>query len=227
VSRKNDVISSYRGARGLAYQLERSEVPASVYKHVARVRASKFQPFIGPETDVLEYGVGIGLNLAELECKQKVGFDVADFLEERLRVRGIQFLSELGGHTFDAIICHHVLEHVAEPWETLCELKRLLRPRGLLLLFVPYEHEKNKYKKFDPEERNRHLYSWTPQTLGMLASCAGFSVEDIRLQWFGYDRVAAVIADKVGGAETLYRVIRRTLLLLNPHREIRALLRRS
>jgi len=46
--------------------------------------------------------------------------------------------------TFDLVLCTEVLEHVPEPAGALAEIKRVLRPRGKLLLSVPLmqaEHE--------------------------------------------------------------------------------------
>lgn len=39
--------------------------------------------------------------------------------------------------TFDLIICHHVLEHVARLPETLAEISRVLKPSGRLYVSVP------------------------------------------------------------------------------------------
>jgi len=39
---------------------------------------------------------------------------------------------------FDAILCRHVLEHVAAPWEAARNIKFLLKPGGLLFVTVPW-----------------------------------------------------------------------------------------
>ena len=44
--------------------------------------------------------------------------------------------------SIDVIVCHHVLEHAAAPVNVLKEIGRLLRTKGKLLLFVPYEKGK-------------------------------------------------------------------------------------
>ena len=41
-------------------------------------------------------------------------------------------------HSFDAILCSEVLEHVPEPTHALDEFARLLRPGGTLILTAPF-----------------------------------------------------------------------------------------
>jgi len=38
---------------------------------------------------------------------------------------------------FDCVVCSHVLEHLAWPEETLCKLRRILRPGGRLVVALP------------------------------------------------------------------------------------------
>ena len=40
--------------------------------------------------------------------------------------------------SFDAVLCIEVLEHVADPFKAVAEIKRVLRPGGRLLLTVPF-----------------------------------------------------------------------------------------
>jgi SAM-dependent methyltransferase len=40
--------------------------------------------------------------------------------------------------TFDTILLTDVLEHVAEPMQLICEIARLLRPAGKLIMGVPF-----------------------------------------------------------------------------------------
>jgi SAM-dependent methyltransferase len=40
--------------------------------------------------------------------------------------------------SFDAVMCNQVLEHVVDPALTLSEIRRVLKPGGILLLSVPF-----------------------------------------------------------------------------------------
>lgn len=196
---------------------------------IAEVRADKLQRWIGPNDRVLEYGVGYGWNLAALTCAQKVGFDLTPDLRSYVEAKGIRFESSadaLSSSTYDKVIAHHVLEHVPSPHQCLTRLKSVVASGGRLLLFVPFERER-KYWSFDSIDRAHHLYSWTPASLQRVVTTAGWTVEQTRLVPFRFDRMAAVLANKLRGGLGLYRFLRRTGLVLLPQFEIFLLARKS
>ena len=88
------------------------------YSLIARRRAAKLQPFIGPTDAVLEYGVGPGWNLAKLRAKSLTGFDVATSVRADVESQGIEFLDRLtvqDSGRYDVVVCSHVLEHLTHP----------------------------------------------------------------------------------------------------------------
>jgi SAM-dependent methyltransferase len=61
---------------------------------------------------------------------------------------------------FDAVLCSHVLEHVADDRAAMRELRRVLRPGGLALLAVPpirAERTAEDPSEADPAERRRRF----------------------------------------------------------------------
>ncbi len=229
ISAQSTVLPRYLGQHGVNYHEDVCAVPARLYDAVARLRAEKFQPYVKPVDRVLEYGVGLGYNLSALRCAEKVGFDVGEHLAAPLRERGMPFSTSTAMYPdgyFDAVICHHVIEHVSDPWRVLGEIRRLVRRGGTLVLNVPYEKER-RYRTYHSDDRNGHLYSWNVQTLGALVCAAGWSVESLKLPLFGYDRFAAVVADRLGLGDRAYRLIRRGLLILRPGYEIQAVLKNT
>ncbi len=216
-------IRHYQGEAGQRYHHEKRALPEVAFPWVSRLRAEKFAAHIRASDVVLEYGVGAGWNLAELQCKRKLGYDVSGFLAPSLRDHGIEFVPDtavLPAAAIDVVICHHTLEHVLSPPEALTEMNRLLRAGGKLLLFVPFEYEP-RYEKFDPGEPNHHLYSWNAQTLGNLAQETGFSVKEAGTGQFGYDRFAAAWAQRARLGEQGFRFIRRLVHLARPGLEVR------
>jgi SAM-dependent methyltransferase len=54
-------------------------------------------------------------------------------------VRGDLEALPFADHSFDAVLCSHVLEHVGDDRRALSEIRRVLRPGGLALLLVPVD----------------------------------------------------------------------------------------
>lgn len=213
----------YTGDAGRQYHEGKRGTPTVCFDWISRLRAGKFQSHIKSSDVVFEFGVGSGWNLASLQCARKIGCDVAEFLADDVRHRGIEFLPDskiLATASVDVVLCHHALEHVPDPFVTLAELKRLLKPGGKLLLFVPFEKER-RYRTFNPTEPNHHLFSWNVQTLGNLVSDSGFNIQELDLGKFRFDRYAAVMAHRFHRGERTFRVLRRLGLLVAPEFEIR------
>ena len=195
---------------------------------VAASRAKKISAYVKPADSVFEYGVGWGWNLAALDCARKIGFDIADAVREKVVGHGIEFIEpeKLPEGSVDVVICHHTLEHIPDPIAALNEMRRILKPRGKLLLFVPFERE-SRYTRFDRNEPNHHLYSWNVQTLGNLVEECGYKVAEGEVARFGYDRFAAVWAARLKVGEFGFRFIRGLVHLIKPAFEVRLIAARE
>ena len=212
----------YRGEAGRAYHEQKRALPNTAVPWVARARAELFQPLIKPTDVVFEFGCGYGWNLMSLRCAQKIGYDPSETVQESLAKSGIESvpsLDSIPAASCDVVISHHSLEHVADPWLALVEIKHTLKPGGILLLAVPYERE-GRYQVFDPTEPNHHLFSWNVQTLGNLVSLAGYKVNSGGLRKYGYDRFAAQLAIRWRLGESGFRGIRRIGWTAVPLREV-------
>ncbi len=208
----------YLGAAGRRYHEEKRGVPEAAWPWVVRLRAARFQPYVAPGDVVFEYGCGAGWNLAALPVARRLGHDVAEFLREGVERQGIEFVPDpaaLPDGVADVVLCHHVLEHLWAPAAVLVELRRLLRPGGRLLVGVPCETGR-RYRRFDPQEPNHHLYSWNAQTLGRLVTDCGYRVRRVNRGRYGYDRFAAVWAVRLRLGEAGFRWLRRLLITLRP-----------
>jgi 2-polyprenyl-3-methyl-5-hydroxy-6-metoxy-1,4-benzoquinol methylase len=189
---------------------------------IARGRAKKLQPLLNADDRVLEYGVGIGLNLRDLRCRERTGYDLSGYGRSACEEGGIKFTNDLGtlsGKRFSVVLCHHVLEHVPGPLESLREIRELLEPGGRLILCVPFERGRH-FLHHDPNDINRHLYSWNPLSLGNLLAEAGFETRTIGLGPYGYEQRLAPLA-KAGFA--IYRLGLALARMLRPVKEIIAI----
>ena len=210
----------YRGEAGQHYQQQKRAVPEAAVPWVAKLRAEKFQPSIKLTDTVVEFGAGLGWNLANLQCSRRIGTDLEDFLTPALKAN-IEFIATeaIPNDSADVVICHHVLEHVENPAAMLREARRVLKADGQLLAYVPFEKE-GRYRHFDPAEPNHHLYSWNVQTLGNLVDSQGFVVEKCELGEFGYDRFASKLALRFSLGENGFRLFRRLVHLVCSGREV-------
>jgi len=203
----------YHGARRL---------PAEAQQWISRIRGEKIKPWVSTQDRLLEYGVGFGWNLAALECREKVGFDLTPDLRNEVEAKGIRFETNeeaIASSTYDKVLAHHVLEHVPSPAKCLKRLKSLLTIGGKLLLFVPFERERE-FRTYRPTDRAHHLYSWTPASLNRLVTETGWTIEQTRINRFRFDRVAAILAHRLRGGIRLYRLLRKAGLLLLPEFEL-------
>jgi len=156
------------------------------YRTKARCAAETyFGRFDRPLGPVLEYGCGIGQNIAAVPGA--VGFDVNVEAVTECRRRGVEALrsrSSIPSRHFRYVLCRHVLEHVERPLERLCEMLSYLRDDGLLILVLP--REEHALAGFTPDV-NRHLYCWNFRAINNLIWQAGGQAEHNRYEpMFGH-----------------------------------------
>lgn len=120
--------------------------------HAARTAEKQgrfFVPYLQPGMTLLDCGCGSGsisVGLASaIASGQVVAIDIAPVEIERARVRASQHAVtnvrfEVGDlyrlaypdNAFDAVFCHNVLEHQADPFPALLEMRRVLKPGGVI-----------------------------------------------------------------------------------------------
>jgi|WetSurMetagenome_2_1015567.scaffolds.fasta_scaffold00525_8 2-polyprenyl-3-methyl-5-hydroxy-6-metoxy-1,4-benzoquinol methylase len=90
------------------------------------------------------------------------------------------------GHFFDVVTLWHVLEHVRQPARYLAEIRRVIRPGGLLVVAVPnvddlfmqaaYRIVRGRPQRlFSKEDREIHLTHFSARTIAMYLERTGFS----------------------------------------------------
>lgn len=106
---------------------------------------------VGKNQEVLDAGCGEGHLLERLHKKNKnnhfFGIDVTKIALEKAAIRcnfadlRMADLLNTGYEDafFDVIFCTEVLEHIYEYQKVICELKRILKPNGSLIITLPNE----------------------------------------------------------------------------------------
>ena len=120
--------------------------------------------------DVLDVACGVGYGtsvLARAGAKQALGVDVSPEAVGEARERAGDLAEFVVGdlhnlpcedRSFDLVTCFETIEHVADPGRALDELRRVLRPGGLLLLSSP---NRDVYISGNPF----HVHEYTPVEL--------------------------------------------------------------
>ena len=170
------------------YQNNRSyfEWQKAMGRFGARVDYFKFSDYIQPDSVVVDFGCSGGYMLQHLNCKGKLGVEANSHARREAENNGIdtvETVAEIPDRYADLIISHHALEHVDDPVQILRSLKNKLKDEGRLIFVVPHQ---DIHEEFNPNDQNRHLYTWNKQTLGNLFLHAGFrvlSIDLIQHQW--------------------------------------------
>lgn len=96
-----------------------------------------------------------------------------------LDVKGEEGLKDLAPESFDVITMWHVLEHVPHLNERIDDLKRLLKPKGIIVVAVPNcsSLDAKKYgAHWAAYDVPRHLYHFIPKDIETLFRKHGFTV---------------------------------------------------
>jgi SAM-dependent methyltransferase len=156
-----------------------------------RWRGREILPWVGAGR-LLDVGCGPGGNLAVF---QEQGWDVygiefsdAAVAQARARVgdrihAGTLDTAPYREESFDVIVLSHSLEHFFSPSATLKRLGRLLAPQGRIVIAVPNAGglEARLFgPSWMPWELPRHLFHFTPVTLGRLLEKCGLRVVRFR-----------------------------------------------
>jgi SAM-dependent methyltransferase len=139
---------------------------------------TKFERYVRPDFNVIDFGCGAGYLLRNLECKAKIGIDINDAARAAAAAHGLEVhrtSSTVPNTWADLIISDNALEHCLRPLDELEQLLHKVKPGGRLVFVLPCESVSQSYA---PGDINRHLYSWSPLSAGNLFDQAGFIVTE-------------------------------------------------
>lgn len=157
---------------------------------------TKFEKYIAPESAVLDFGCGGGFLLQRINCGEKAGVEInatarASALEKGLTI--YEKTESVPEEWADVIISNSALEHTLNPLWELQSLYPKLKPGGRMVFVVPCDVTDRLYI---PNNRDNHLFSWSPMNLGNLFVEAGLhviTVHPYRHLWPPhYRRIASV-----------------------------------
>jgi SAM-dependent methyltransferase len=169
----------YRGEAGSRYfESYRSEF---LDEELSKAQAAKIGAWARSPERVLDFGCSSGLITHFLPGRSKNAVEVnetaAKIAREKFVIEVRPSIGDYSDDDFDVVVSHHSLEHVRDPFHILCEMFRVLRPGGRAIIYVPGESAWKAPQNKWHEEINKHLFNWTPLSLGNLMQAAGFTIE--------------------------------------------------
>ncbi|MBW1675396.1 MAG: class I SAM-dependent methyltransferase [Deltaproteobacteria bacterium] len=144
---------------------------------------------------LLDIGCGYGFFLHEMRSRgwQVEGIEISRPGRRYVRNRrDIHVHSEpledlsLHENSFDVVTLFYVIEHVLDPLRLLTEVKRILKPDGLVLLRWPHSTPIVRIlgpmsRKLDLYHTPYHLYDFSPDTIKKLLLLSGFKEIETRI----------------------------------------------
>ena len=156
-------------------------------------RIPLFQAAIGREKRVLDLGCRAGaLTRHFLEGNEVVGLDVDRAALAKAEALGIQPIQAnveeplpFKDASFDAVVAGELFEHLQFPDALVAEIRRVLRPGGVIVGSVPNAYRLQGRLKFllgrAPEDDPTHLHMFSPDDVrGLLAE-----FDDVQLSFLG------------------------------------------
>jgi SAM-dependent methyltransferase len=182
------ISKHYLGEQGRGYFLNKF----GSHMDFGRIFQSRFfLQYCRDDWTMLDFGCANGLFLRNLPARHKIGVEVNPTAQKVLQEVNQNSMEKIELHSrldtvqsdlVDIVISNHCLEHTIEPFQTLKEILRVLRPGGIFVLIVPFDDYRNrKNKLWKPRDKDNHLYTWSPMNLGNLLQEAGFEVEQINI----------------------------------------------
>lgn len=162
-------------------------------------RIPLFREAIGQGRRVLDLGCRSGaLTRHLLDGNQVVGLDVDAAALEKAAALGIEPVQAnveeplpFEGASFDAVVAGELLEHLQFPDALVAEIRRVLRPKGVLVGSVPNAYRLQSRLRFllgrPPEDDPTHLRMFSPDSLCELLT--GFRGVDLTFVGGRYRRL--------------------------------------
>jgi 2-polyprenyl-3-methyl-5-hydroxy-6-metoxy-1,4-benzoquinol methylase len=190
---KNDPIFIDYAGGVERFTRQRAEKEAAHKGDFLRI-SDRLEEFLPNKGRLLEIGCAMGTTLNGFREKgwQVLGVEPEEWTCEIARGRyGLEVIcapfqeAGLTKESFDAVLLLHVIEHVRDPFKSLCDMADLVRPGGYLVLETP-RYDTLMFKMLRGRERSvipQHLHYFTRKS--MLAMCRDAGFEAIRVEAVG------------------------------------------
>ena len=206
------------------YTSESSRFNATVEKIrelIAYVRTKRIHKLAPEGKTLLDFGAGAGHfgKIMEKAGWRVVNVDISNTAsggtkKSSLIMDADRPILDFSDNSFDVVTLWYVIEHMRNPRKVLEEMKRVLRPKGILLLaqqnFDSYQarYFGTRWLILDPP---RHLYQFSPKNLRCLAEHMGFqcvAVEHESLEMGPFTILQSTLNTLLGNRNYLFRYLK-------------------
>ena len=207
---KNDAIFVDYAGGVERFTRQRKEKEAAHIGDFLRI-ADRLEELLPNTRRLLEIGCAMGTTLNGFRERgwQVLGVEPEKWTADIARSKyGLEVISApfqeagLPNESFDAILLLHVIEHVSDPFKSLCDMAELIRPGGYLVLETP-RYDTPTFKILRGRERSvipQHLHYFTRKSMLMMCRQANFDA--IRVEAVGrtvtLDRLSFYFAKFLG-----------------------------
>jgi 2-polyprenyl-3-methyl-5-hydroxy-6-metoxy-1,4-benzoquinol methylase len=186
--KKSPIFIDYAGGMD-RFKRQKAEKEAAHKGDFLRI-ADRLEEFLPNKGKLLEIGCAMGTTLVGFRDKgwQVMGVEPEKWTSEIARSRhGLEVINApfqeagLAKESFDAIILLHVIEHVCDPFKSLCDMADLVRPGGYLVLETP-RYDTLMFKMLRGRERSvipDHLHYFTRKSMVAMCRDAGFEADRV------------------------------------------------
>lgn len=158
-----------------------------VKNHTLKKKLKLINSFKTEEKTILDVGAGTGdfLKVCKTGGWKITGIEPSDKAREYAESKNIvlyENLNQVENNQFDVITLWHVLEHIPNLVEYIKQLKKLLKPNGVLIIAVPNHKsfDAKHYKEFwAAYDVPRHLWHFSKTAISKLFSLVDMNVEKI------------------------------------------------
>lgn len=177
----DDYISHTDGKRSMFEKLYHA-----VKSHALKQKCRLLSRYV-PKGKLLDIGAGTGDFLAAAQSNgwDATGIEPSDKARRIAASKGLTLAAHtdhLPDASFDVITMWHVLEHVPDPERQMKELKRLMKPNGIVVIAVP------NFKSFDAQHYGtfwaaydvpRHLWHFSRTAIRKIAATQSLLLEGV------------------------------------------------
>ena len=180
------------------YYSHHSQIEQEPISYAHDFYLKKIEKYLNQKGKLLDYGCGVGrvMNAARQRGWTVVGYDIdCETTKKVEKVYNFEIKCgpfedvDWGGHRFDVVYLHHVLEHVKNPVRTIRTLRDLLNEKAYLFVGVPNMRSLSSTVKTYLERKgirrrrigahyatDHHLLYFSKQSLRNLLEKCGFAV---------------------------------------------------